>query len=298
MRTIANESVCFLGTGLIGASLAIAAKHRGQSVRVWNRTKDKANSLRDEGIVVCSTIQEAVAVSTRIHIAVTADAAVDSILSEIIAVPKDTLREKTMIIDHSTTSPEGAEMRAELCKGHGIIFFHAPIFMSPAACRSGGGHMVVSGPQQHFDTIEPTLQSMTGAVRYAGEDMKAAATYKLAGNCLILSVITGIRDAYAIARGQGMPLQTCQQFLQSFALDYIAGSRGARMAKQDFTPSWSLRMARKDMSLMAQSCESDDALFNQSVGVIMDGLIESGLGDLDVGVLAKIPQTTVGNTLR
>ena len=57
-------TIAFLGTGLLGAALAEAAAKRGDSVTVWNRSKDKADALKAFGIVVAATPAEAVKSAT------------------------------------------------------------------------------------------------------------------------------------------------------------------------------------------------------------------------------------------
>ena len=59
------EHRVFIGTGLIGAGMVEAALKRGEKVRVWNRTRAKAERLGELGAVVADTLAEDPANSRR-----------------------------------------------------------------------------------------------------------------------------------------------------------------------------------------------------------------------------------------
>ncbi|MEV1177255.1 NAD(P)-binding domain-containing protein [Nonomuraea sp. NPDC049784] len=53
-------TVAVLGTGLMGAPMARNLAKSGINVRVWNRTKEKAEPLRADGATVAGSPAEAV----------------------------------------------------------------------------------------------------------------------------------------------------------------------------------------------------------------------------------------------
>src|SRR5687767_2061986 len=76
-------NIVFLGTGLIGGGLAEAAVRRGERVVVWNRSLEKTRPLEALGARVMRSPAEAVVGAARVHIALTDDTAVDSVLAAI-----------------------------------------------------------------------------------------------------------------------------------------------------------------------------------------------------------------------
>src|SRR5437762_2898757 len=97
--------IAFLGTGLLGSNWVRAMHKRGEEVHVWNRTPSKAKALEADGAKAFATPAEAVKGAVRIHLAVSDDAAVDSILEQAsVNFEKDVI-----IIDHTTTSASGAK---------------------------------------------------------------------------------------------------------------------------------------------------------------------------------------------
>ena len=114
--------ITILGTGLLGSGFARALRRKGEHVRVWNRTPDKAAALVAEGAVAATDPAEAVRGADRVHVVLTDDAAIDVVLAA--AAPA----RGALIIDHSTTSTAGALARTRRWKEVGVTYQHAPVF--------------------------------------------------------------------------------------------------------------------------------------------------------------------------
>src|SRR3954470_3083947 len=72
--------IAFLGTGLLGSNWVRSLRKRGEEVHVWNRTASKAKALEETGAKAFANPAEAVKGAKRIHIAISDDAAVNSVL--------------------------------------------------------------------------------------------------------------------------------------------------------------------------------------------------------------------------
>ena len=94
----------FLGTGLLGSGFVRAMLSRGEQMQVWNRTESKAKELEKYGARSFGDAAQAVKGAERVHLALKDDASVDEVLQ---AVCK-TLTPGTILIDHTTTSKQGA----------------------------------------------------------------------------------------------------------------------------------------------------------------------------------------------
>ncbi len=128
---------------------------------------------------------------------------------------------------------------------------------------------------------------MTGRVVYFGERPDAAATFKLVGNALNLTLLGGLADAYAMAGRLGVTPAQVQQMLAGFDLSLVVAGRGARMAEGDFSTQWTLDMARKDLGLMIDAVGDSPLAVWPGLAQRMDALIEQGHGDTDVAVLGR-----------
>lgn len=273
----------FIGTGLIGSGLAQAAAARGETVTVWNRSRDKAEALAPHGVAVASTPADAVRGQLRVHLALTSDTAVDTVLDTIAPA----LEREAIVLDHSTTSPSGSKARAEAMEARGVRYLHVPVFMSPVACRNASGMMLVCGPQALYDAVHDELAAMTGRVWYFGPRRDAAAVFKLVGNAVNLAVLGALSDVYAMAGAQGFDATTVQQMLAQFDLSFTISGRGARMAEGNYDTLWSLAMARKDVGLMIDAAQGRPLTVLPALAATMDAMIEAGDGQHDVAVIGR-----------
>ena len=275
-------NVAFLGTGLLGSGMVEGLLGRGDAVTVWNRTEEKARALEAHGAKVARSPEEAVAAAGHVHMALPDDEVVDAIVARF--VPR--LRPAAVVIDHSTTSPAGTRARLARCAKQGIRFLHAPVFMTPQMCRESKGLMLVSGPAAICEEVRAELAKMTGEVWYLGERPDLAASYKLFGNSMIFAIIAGMADVFAMANGVGVAPPDALNLFSKFQVAGAIPSRGAKMSRGDFSASFELRMARKDIRLMIDAAGGQPLAVLPAIAKRMDVAIAKGLGQDDLGAIA------------
>jgi len=276
------EHVAFLGTGLLGGAMVERMLAQGQHVTVWNRTASKLEALRTAGATVAATAGDATAAAARVHLALTDDAVVDAILTDV----RPRLSRTAIVIDHSTTSPVTTRDRAARFAGDGVQFVHAPVFMSPQMCRDGKGLILVSGPAAVFEAVQPALSRMTGEVWYLGERPDLAAAYKLFGNSMLFAINAGLTDVLAMARNIGVSGDEALALFSRFNTGMAIPMRGQKMVRQDFSPMFELAMARKDVRLMLESAGSLPLIVLPALAARMDEMIAAGHGKDDVAAIA------------
>jgi 3-hydroxyisobutyrate dehydrogenase-like beta-hydroxyacid dehydrogenase len=275
-------TVGFLGTGLLGSAMVEGLLRRGDSVTVWNRTQAKARALEAFGAKVAATPGEAVAGAEQVHMTLADDAVVDSVMAD--AAPR--LRRDAIVLDHSTTSPRGTAARVARLLEAGTRFLHAPVFMSPQMARDATGIMLVSGPQTVFDAARAGLDKMTGEVWYLGERGDLAASYKIFGNSMLFVIAAGVSDVFAMAKGLGIPATDALTVFSKFQPGGLIKARGEKMARGDFSASFELTMARKDMRLMLEAAGGQPMAVLPSIARRMDDAIAKGHGHDDLGAIA------------
>jgi 3-hydroxyisobutyrate dehydrogenase len=276
--------IALFGTGRLGSGMAERWLKAGDTVHVWNRTADKARALESFGAKAFEDPIAALSGVDIVHTILSDDAAVNGLLDRILErIPKGTL-----VIDHTTTSPAGAAERSARGDAAGIEFLHAPVFMSPQAVREGQGLMLVCGPVARVKKAEDHLKKMTGEVWNVGEDPRHAAAFKLFGNAMIVTIVAGLSDVYAMADSVGVDPRNAHTLFSHFKASNSIDIRGKKMAAGDFTPSFELTMARKDVRLMNEMAERSDAELHvlPAIAERIDELVAAGFGDRDLGVMA------------
>ncbi len=276
-------NIAFLGTGLLGSAFAEAAAKRGDQVSVWNRTPHKALALESAGARAATTPADAGRGAERVHLVLKDDAVVNDVIDQL----RDGLGGAAIIVDHTTTQPDLTAERARRLNAAGIRYLHCPVFIGPAMARKGQGTILVSGPAALFETVKDGLQQQAARVEYLGERPDLAAIHKLCGNAFLIGVSALVADAYAIGHGAGVALSETLKPLEYLNLAAVVSGRGKSMAAGDFTPSFELAMARKDVRLMIETAGGTPLALLPGLADRMDELIAEGNGALDLGVLAK-----------
>jgi 3-hydroxyisobutyrate dehydrogenase len=273
--------IAVLGTGLLGSNFTRALIKKGEQVHVWNRSPERAKALEADGAKAFADAADAVRGASRAHIVVSDDAAVDGVIAAAHFAPG------ALVIDHSTTSPEGARLRTARTD---ITYVHAPVFMGPQNALESTGLMMVSGERARIERVTPLLQPMTGKLIDFGTRVDAAAAFKLMGNTFLMGFTAAIGDLIGLGKALGIAPSEAIGLFDHFNPGALTGARAKRMASGDYSSaSWELAMARKDARLV--QAEADHAhvalLLVPAIAAKMDAMIARGHAHDDWTVIAK-----------
>lgn len=278
--------ITFLGTGLLGSNFTRALLAKGESVQVWNRTVAKAMALQQYGAIVCDSPEVAVKGSKRVHIVVSDDNAVNEVLAE----AEKGLEPGTIIIDHTTTTVEGAIQRTETWAKKGYTYVHAPVFMGPSNALDSSGYMLISGDKEVAAKVSPWLETMTGQLLNFGETTGKAAGIKLIGNLFLLSLTAGVSDMLALGSAVGVSGADIVSLFDTWNPGASAPQRLKRVLKANYDePSWELQMARKDARLMMQEAAraGKELPATAAIAAEMDKWIAKGYAKKDWMIVAS-----------
>ena len=277
----------FLGTGLLGSGFVRAMTSKGQQVQVWNRTTSKAKELEQYGAKAFEDIAKAVSNAHVIHLALKDDASVDEALRE--AEPG--LTHGAIIVDHTTTSIEGAKRRTAEWQSKRFLYQHAPVFMGPQNALESTGYMLVSGNQELVKKLEPQLSAITGKLINFGEEPGKAAAMKLTGNLFLVAFTAGIADTLSFAHGLNISVSDLLKLFDNWNPGSSLPARLKRMTADDFgDASWRLDMARKDTGLFIQEAANKNVTLAviPAVAMLMDEWIQKGHGKDDWTIIGKV----------
>jgi 3-hydroxyisobutyrate dehydrogenase len=276
----------FLGMGLLGSNFVKAMLKRGDSVQVWNRTTSKATELEQYGAKAFPNVNDTVKGADIIHVTLKDDASVN----EVLQAASGGFKPGAIIIDHTTTSKEGAIQRTKEWKERGFFYQHAPVFMGPANALEGSGFMLVSGDEEVIKKLEPELSKMTGKLLHFGSEPGKAAAMKLVGNTFLVCFTTGVRDTMAIGKSLDVDPSEILTLFNSWNPGTGLSTRLKRLSSGEYTkPSWELAMARKDTGLFLEAAEKKgiELALIPSAAALMDKWIEKGFGNNDWTVIAR-----------
>jgi len=278
--------ITILGTGLLGSGFAHALRKKGEDVRVWNRSSEKARALAAIGATPFADAAEAVRGAARTHIVVSDDAAVDAVLAAAAAG----LSPGALVFDHSTTSTAGARERTARWRARGVVYQHAPVFMGPQNAADSSGVILISGDRETVARVSPLLAPLTGKLVDLGPRVDAAAAHKLLGNAFLLSLTAGFSDVLALARAMQVEPAEVGALFGHFNPGASVPARFRRILEADYEhPTWELRMARKDARLMQAEADQSGVALSMlpAFAALMDRSIAAGHGAADWTVVTK-----------
>jgi 3-hydroxyisobutyrate dehydrogenase len=274
-------TVAVLGTGTIGEPIARNLARAGLDVRVWNRTRAKAEPLEKDGVIVCDTAREA-ARGAEIVLTVLADA--DSTAETVEEVE---FADGSVWIQTATVGVDGAERLAELAREKGVAFVDAPVLGTRQPAEQGELVVLASGPDDALDRCEPVFDAIGQATRRLGP-VPNGSKLKMVTNLWLLAVTEGAAEAIALAEGLGLDPREFLAAMEGSQIDtpYLH-LKGEAMLERKLDASFKLKLAEKDASLVLEAAARAgvETRVARAVREAFERGIELGHGDEDMAAV-------------
>ncbi|MFC0527897.1 NAD(P)-dependent oxidoreductase [Phytohabitans kaempferiae] len=282
---VSASKVAVIGTGRMGAGMAVRLRESGADVVVWNRTREKAAAT---GCAVAQTAREAVAQADVALVSLADDAAVHAAYDGPDGVVAG-LREGTVVVETSTVDPETVRRVEPLVAARGATLLDGPVSGSIALVEKGQLTFMVGGPDSAVDQVRPVLDRLARQVFHVGP-AGSGAVVKLAVNTVVLALNQALAEALVLAERAGVPPETTYEVLVNSAVGsaFVSYKRAA-FERPDETPvAFSLDLVAKDLDLVRQLAERVGAPMPQAganLGVAT-AAIAAALGDRDMSAVA------------
>src|SRR5438270_6644012 len=202
--------VAILGTGKMGGAMARQLHAQGFDLRLWNRTRKRAEQL---GVGdVFDTPAEATSDAEVVISMLTDPAAVrDAYLGPHGALEAEGSR---MYIDSSTVDPKTHQALARVVEQRGSSFIEAPVVGSIPAVEAGKLLIMVGGERAAFERLRAVLQAL-GDARYIGP-LGSAARLKLVANSMLGIISAAAGELYNAGLRAGLDRERVWEILTRF----------------------------------------------------------------------------------
>ncbi len=281
------SDVSFLGTGLLGAPMALRLASTGLDVTVWNRTAAKAEALAAAGLVVAPSAAAALAASP-VSILMLADGpAIGEVLLSREA--RAALPGRTVVQMGTIGPDESRAFAAEVARAGGE-WVEAPVLGSVPQADSGTLQVMVGGTAEQAERLAPLLSRLGTDVRRVG-DVGSAAALKLALNQLIGSLTAAFATSLAAVRAAGLDPELFMEVLRPSALYAPTFDKKlGRMLEREYeNPTFPLRLLRKDLALFVAAARGAglEPRVTESVLVCVEEAMRQGHAGNDYAALAE-----------
>ena len=274
-----QPTVALLGTGTMGAGMARNIAAAGLPLRVWNRTRERAEPLADVAEVAGSVAEAVTGADVVLTMLFDADSVADTMEEA-----RDALGPAVVWLQQSTVGVDGTARLAKLAEQLGVAFVDAPVLGTKKPAEDGALVVLASGPDSVRDRVAPVLDAVGGRTMWVGE-AGAGSRLKLAANAWVFTVVEGIAESLALTRELGLDPRLFLEAVQGGALDapYVQ-LKGGAMLDGAFDPAFALGGALKDADLILEAARSAGLDLGVLPGVRehFARAVEAGHGDQDM----------------
>jgi 3-hydroxyisobutyrate dehydrogenase len=274
-------TVAVLGTGTIGEPIARNLARAGFDVHAWNRTRAKAEPLAEDGATVCDSAAEA-ARGADLVLTVLADAE-----STAETVEEVEFADEAIWIQSATVGVDGAERLAELAQEKGVAFLDAPVLGTRKPAEDRKLVVLASGPDHALARAQPLFDAIGQQTRRLGP-VPNGSKLKMVTNLWLLAVTEGAAEAIALAEGLGLDPRDFLATMEGSQIDtpYLH-LKGEAMLERRLDPSFKLKLAEKDASLVLEAADRAgvEARVARAVREAFERGVELGHGDEDMAAV-------------
>ena len=247
--------IAWIGTGVMGESMAGHLLDAGHELYVYNRTVSKTENLVKRGAKLLTEIKDA---------PLNAD-----VIFTMVGYPKDvegvylgkdglitTAKEGQVFVDMTTSSPTIAKKISEEFAKVGASALDLPVTGGDIGAKNGTLSIMVGGDKKVYEEkVLPLVQHLGKNITYFGEAGKGQYA-KLANQIAIATTMISVAESFKFAKEVGLDLEDFFKIVSTGSGgSFSMTSYGPRILKNDFKPGFFVHHFIKDMRLALEECE-------------------------------------------
>jgi 3-hydroxyisobutyrate dehydrogenase-like beta-hydroxyacid dehydrogenase len=290
----------FIGLGEMGRGMAQNLLAAGHELTVYNRTRARAEPLREQGARVAESPAEAAHGNQAVVSMLADDAAVEDVVfgDGGLLAGLGTLDTRAVHVSSSTISVELSQKLSTAHQARGQGYVAAPVFGRPDAAAAKQLWVVTAGRSADVEGCLPIFAAIGRGVSRLGEEAPAANVTKLAGNFIIASMIEALSEAFTLARKSGVaPAIFLEVFRSVLGPAPIFTRYAGLIAEETFTPAgFKMYLGLKDVRLALQAGAAAEVPMPMA-SLLRDQMLSAvaqGHGDLDWSALALLAAERAG----
>jgi 3-hydroxyisobutyrate dehydrogenase-like beta-hydroxyacid dehydrogenase len=242
-------TVGFVGLGAMGGTVTKRLLDAGHTVHGYNRTREKAQWLVDQGLILEDTPRAVAEQVDVVMTMVTNTKALDAVARGADGILAG-LEPGQIWVDSTTGSPANARKLAEEVEALGAFLLDAPISGAPITLEQGKASIMVGGAEEAFDRVKPILEDVGPIVTRIGENGQAL-LLKIAINLSLHVQMVAFSEGLLVAEKGGIDREVAvEAMLNSVIASPMIKYRGPFVLGHPEGDAWfDCNMMQKDMQL-------------------------------------------------
>jgi 3-hydroxyisobutyrate dehydrogenase-like beta-hydroxyacid dehydrogenase len=238
----------FIGLGVMGGNMVDRLLSKGHLVVGYNRTRSRAQWLRDKGMNWADS-PRAVAEASDFTFAMVTNAAAISSITEGPDGMLAGLGPGKIFVDMSTVSPNVSRATAAKVRERGADMVDSPVSGSVITLQQGKLSVMVGGRKETFEKVKPILLDIGPKVTHVGNN-GLALSMKIAINLSLAVQMLAFSEGALLAEKSGIPRETVVDVLTHSAIaSPMIQYRGPFVLQQPEEAWFDVNMMQKDMVL-------------------------------------------------
>ena len=245
---MADIEIGWIGMGRMGFPMAERLVKAGYSLKVWNRTRSKAEPLEKAGAILVDSPADLSGVDVLATMVSTGRDVEELYFGEVGVlsgggVPKIFLDFSSIGVDQS------AEIRSRLLEV-GAQLLCCPVSGNGKCVKAGKLSAVASGPEDIFKQVEEIISKIAVmGVSYVGEG-ELARFCKIAHNVMLGVVTQNLAEITILAQKAGVPRQAFLDFMNNSVMGSVfTRYKTNAFINLDWTTTFTPPLLRKDLDL-------------------------------------------------
>ena len=284
-----GATIGFVGTGVMGKSMAANLQKAGYNIAIFTRTKAKAQALLDNGAVWKETIKDLSQSADVILTMVGYPSDVEEIYFGTTGILENA-KAGTYVVDMTTSKPALAQEIFQKAAKKGIHALDAPVSGGDVGAKNGKLAIMIGGEQEAFDFLSPLFEILGENIVLQGPAGAGQHT-KLCNQITIATNMIGVSEAIMYAKKAGLdPVRVLDSITTGAAGSWSLSNLAPRMIKGDFAPGFFVKHFIKDMTIALESA-NEMGLSTPGLALSLDlyrELAENGEADSGTQALIKL----------
>ncbi|SLN65336.1 2-hydroxy-3-oxopropionate reductase [Roseisalinus antarcticus] len=241
-------TIGWVGMGRMGYPMAERLVKAGYDVKIWNRTRSKAEPLAAAGATLVDSPKDLAGVDVFCTMVSTGADVEQVYFGENGVLSGET--SPGILVDWSSISVDQSADLRERVNARGSEFMCSPVSGNGKCVKSGKLSAVVSGPADVFSKVEDIIGTVAAnGVSYVGEG-ELARFCKIAHNVFLGVVTQNLVEITVLAEKAGVPRTAFLDFMNNSVMGSIfTRYKTNALINLDWTTTFTPELLRKDLDL-------------------------------------------------